>query len=215
MRFLSIASAVAIAASVLLVTPDAFAQRNRNNQAASAVVINYQRVVAESALGRDMAAKLQVVNQQIGQELQGLAPEGQSIEQESNRLQAATRNMTAEQVRANATYRPQFEALAQRLQTFQQRRNALQGDAECSQLLALRDFDRLVTPIVRSVMESRGAGVVLDAGSIQLASPDMDITNTVIQQLDANAGTRTANATRQPVTACQTQQAPQQQPPAQ
>jgi len=213
MRFLSIASAVAIAASVLLLTPDASAQRNRNNQAASAVVINYQRVVAESALGRDMAAKLQVVNQQIGAELQALAPEGQSIEQESQRLQTATRNMTAEQVRNNATYRPQFEALAQRLQTFQQRRNTLQGDAECSQLLALRDFDRLVTPVVRSVMESRGAGVVLDAGSIQLASPDMDITTTVIQQLDANAATRTATATRQSVTACQ-QQAPA-QPPAQ
>ena len=52
-------------------------------------------------------------------------------------------------------------------------------------------------------MQSRGAGVVVDAGSTQVFDPQMDITNTVIQQLDQ--GTRTATVARHSVTECQQQ----------
>jgi hypothetical protein len=52
-------------------------------------------------------------------------------------------------------------------------------------------------------MEARGAGVVLDASNIQFVQPQFDITTAVIQQLDQSA--RTSNASRQPVSACQSQ----------
>lgn len=211
MRWMNFVSAAAIAVAALSVTPDALAQRNRNNQSATVVAINYQRVLAESALGRDMAAKLQQMRAQFGQEAQALAPEQQSIEQERQRLQQATRNMTADQIRNSSTYGPQFQALAQRLQQFQQRGQTLQGDLECTQLIALRDFDRQVSPIIRSVMESRGAGAVLDTNTIQLVLPQFDVTTTVIQQLDQNPATRTATVSRHAVSEC----AAQQQQPAQ
>jgi Skp family chaperone for outer membrane proteins len=202
MRLLSIVSAAAVALAAIAATPDAFAQRGRNNQATTAVVINYQRVLAESALGRDMATKLGQLRQQIGAEAQTLGPEQQSIEQEAQRLQNTLRNQSAEQIRNN----PQAQALAQRQQQFQTRAATLQGDLECSQLIALRDFDRQVSPIVRSVMEARGAGVVLDANNVQMVLPQFDITTTVIQQLDQNEATRTANVTRRSVAECQQQQ---------
>jgi Skp family chaperone for outer membrane proteins len=204
MRLLSTVCAVVVAAAAFALPPDALAQRR--GQATTVVVINYQRVLSESALGRDMAAKLQTVRQQVAQEAQSLAPEGQSIEQERQRLTAGTRNMTAEQIRNSSTWAPQFDALAQRLQQFQRRSQTLQGDFECSQLIALRDFDRLVSPIVRNVMEQRGAGAVLEASNIQLVLPEYDITNTVIQQLDQNAATRTSSAARHAVTECAAQQ---------
>lgn len=203
MRIMSCLAAAALVAVALSAAPEASAQRNRNN-ASTVVAINYERVLAESALGRDLAAKLQQVRQQVGTEAQALQPEGQSIEQERQRLQQATRNLTPEQVRNSSTWNPQFEALANRLEQFQRRGAALQGDYECTQLIALREFDRQVSPVVRSVMESRGAGVVLDARNVQLVLPDHDITATVIQQLDQNQGTRTANVTRRPVAECQT-----------
>jgi Skp family chaperone for outer membrane proteins len=206
MRLLSIVSAAAVALAAVAATPDAFAQRNRNNQATTVVVINYQRVLAESALGRDMATKLGQLRQQIGAEAQTLAPEQQSIEREAQRLQNTLRNQSAEQIRNN----PQAQALAQRQQQFQTRAATLQGDFECSQLLALRDFDRLVSPVVRSVMEARGAGVVLDANNIQLVLPQFDITTTVIQQLDQGQSTRVAAVARHSVAECQGQA--QQQP---
>lgn len=210
MRLLSIVSAAAVAVAALAATPDAFAQRGRNNQSTTAVAINYQRVLAESALGRDIQAKLGQVRQQIGTEAQALQPEGQAIEQEGQRLQTALRNRTAEQIRND----PAAQAFAQRQQQFQARAAGLQGDMECTQLLTLREFDRMVSPVVRSVMEARGAGIVLDAASAQLVLPEYDITTAVIQQLDQNQATRTANVTRHPVAQC-TQQAPAQTPPAQ
>lgn len=205
MRLLSIVSAAAVAVAAVAATPDAFAQRGRN-QATTAVVINYQRVLAESALGRDMATKLGQLRQQFGAEAQSLTPEQQSLEQERQRLAQASRNMSAEQIRNSSTLAPQFERFQQRLQQFQVRSQTLQGDLECSQLIALRDFDRQVSPVVRSVMESRGAGVVLDANNVQLVLPQYDITNTVIQQLDQSEATRTAAVARHSITECQPQQ---------
>jgi Skp family chaperone for outer membrane proteins len=205
MRFISAVGAVAIVAAAIAFTPDASAQRGGRNQATTVVVVNYQRVLAESALGRDVAAKLQTVRQQVTSEAQTLQPEAQSIEQERQRLATATRNMTPDQVRANSNLNSQVEAFNTRMQQFQQRGAGLQGDVECTQVFALREFNDQVSPVVRSIMESRGAGVVLDSNNIQFVSPEYDITATVIQQLDQTA--RTSNVTRHAVTECQ---APQQ-----
>jgi Skp family chaperone for outer membrane proteins len=204
MRLISSVFAAAIAAAALFVTPDALAQRNRG-QSTTAVAINYQRVAAESAAGRDMQTKLQQIRAQIGSELQALGPESNSLEADRQRFLQQTRNLNAEQVRNHATYGPQYEALNQRLQQLQVRTNSLQGDLECSQLFALREFQRVVQPVVRSVMEQRGAGIVLDAASAQYIAPEFDITSTVIQQLDQNQATRTLNVTRHAVAECQSQ----------
>lgn len=211
MRLLNIVSVVAIAAATIVAVPDASAQRNRG-QAAGAVVVNYQRIVEETALGRDMTAKLQQVGQQIGAEAQTLQPEGQSIEQERQRLTTATRNLNPEQIRNHATFGPQYQALAQRLQQYQGRTQTLQGDLECTRLISLRDFERTVSPIIRSTAQSRGAGIVLNSSEVNYVAPEFDITNTVIQQLDQNQATRTANVSRRPVAECQAQPAT---PPAQ
>jgi Skp family chaperone for outer membrane proteins len=210
MRFMNAMCAVAAIAAAITLTPDASAQR-RNNQATTVVVVNYQRVLTESALGRDMAAKLQQVRTEIATEGQALAPEGQSIEQERQRLATATRNMTPDQVRASTTYAPQFQALQGRLDQYERRGRTLQGDFECTQAIALRDFNQTVSPMVRSAMESRGAGVVLDASNIQFVQPEFDVTTTIIQQLDQN--NRTMNVTRRQLAECQPQQAAP--PPAQ
>ena len=201
MRLLSIVSAAAIAAAALAVASEASAQRNRG-QAASGVVINYQRVLTESAVGRDLTAKLQQVRGQIGTEMQSLAPERQSIEQERQRLANATRNQSAEQINNN----PQVQALAQRQQQLQTRAQTLQGDLECTQLIALRDVREQVLPTIRSVMQSRGAGFAVESTNVIEALPEYDITSTVIQQLDANQSTRTANVSRRSVSECQAQQ---------
>jgi hypothetical protein len=79
---------------------------------------------------------------------------------------------------------------------------------QCSQLIALRDFDRQVSPVVRSVMESRGAGIVIDASNVSQSLPEFDITSAVIQQLDQGQNTRTANVARHAASECASQQQP-------
>jgi Skp family chaperone for outer membrane proteins len=200
MRLTKLALATAVAAVALGSAPGALAQRNT---AASVLVVNFQRVVSESALGRDMSTKLQGVGAQIQQQDQAMQSEGQAIEAEDQRLTTASRGMTEAQVQANATLRAQMQALANRVQQFQARRQALRGDFQCTQIIALRDFQTRSTPVIRTVMQSRGAGVVVDAGSAQVFDPQMDITNAVIQQLDQ--GTRTATVARHSVSECQQQ----------
>ncbi|HYD87511.1 MAG TPA: OmpH family outer membrane protein [Vitreimonas sp.] len=202
MRLFSIVSAAAIAVAAVAATPDASAQRNRNNQSTTAVVINYQRVLTESAIGRDLQSKLQTVRTQINTEAQSLAPERQSIDQEAQRLQNTLRNQSAEQIRNN----PQAQALAQRQQQFQTRAATLQAELECTQLIALRDVDQQIDPVVRSVMQSRGAGIAIDARNVSQSAPEFDITAAVIQQLDGNQATRTASVSRRQVSDCAGQQ---------
>ena len=56
-------------------------------------------------------------------------------------------------------------------------------------------FNRQITPIVREVMEARGAGIVLDAGAAQLVLPAYNATDEVIERL--NQRLRTISVTRQ------------------
>jgi len=203
MRLMSTVCAIAVAATAIAATPDAFAQRR--GQGASVVAVNYQRVLTESALGRDLQTKLNQVRTQIGAEAQALAPEAQSIEAEARRLQQSLRNQSQQQVAQNA----EVQALAVRQQQLQARSQSLEGDFQCTQFIALRDVRTQIMPIVRAIMEQRRAGIVVDSSQALEVNADVDITTTVIQQLDQNAATRTANVSRRPVAECQ------QQPPAQ
>ena len=122
MRVVSLLSAAAFAVAALAVSSDALAQRNRGGgQSTTALVINYQRVAAESVLGRDLQAKIAALRQQFSTEAQTLQPEQQSLEQERARLQTATRAMSQEQIRNSTTYGPQFQQFSQRLQAFEAR----------------------------------------------------------------------------------------------
>lgn len=208
MRALNIAAA-AMAVVALVATP-VLAQPRGGGQSTTVIVVNSARVLTETALGRDMAGKLATIRQQIGAEIQALAPEQQAIEAEQASLGQATRGMTPEQIRGNSSIAGRIQALQTRMQAFQTRQQGLQGDFECSRALAIRDFERQVTPIVRSLMEQRGAGVVLDAAQIQVVADGFDITAQVIQQVDAAA--RTANVARHAVSECAAQQTPTQAP---
>jgi Skp family chaperone for outer membrane proteins len=202
MRVLSSICAVAIiAAAALLAVPEADAQRGRNNNQ-GVVAIDYQRVLTESVIGRDLQAKLNDVRTQIGGEVQALAPEAQSIEAEARRLQQSLRNQSQQQLAQNA----EVQALAQRQQQLQQRQQSLQGDYECTQLIALRDLRLQIMPVVRTIMEDRNAGIAVDSSQALEVNPGVDITTTVIQQLDQNAGTRSASVSRRPVAECVGQQ---------
>ncbi len=206
MRALSMVTAAALALTAVSATSVAYAQRRGNNQSTTVVAVNLQRVLAESAIGRDYSTRLGQVRQQITSEAQALAPEQQSVQQEAQRLAQATRNMSAEQIRNNSSLSSQVQAFNQRRQQLSAREQGLQGDFECTQILTLRALMTQINPVVQSAAQQRGAGVIVDANSAIFVSPEFDITTTVIQQLDQNQGTRTATVARHPVAECQPQQ---------
>ncbi|MFT3726713.1 MAG: OmpH family outer membrane protein [Terricaulis sp.] len=197
MRVFNYAAAVAVAA--LLAAPVAVAQQ----RGGSVIVVNYQRVLAESALGRDMQSKLTTVGGQLQQEDTALNPEAQAIQAEEQRLQTAARGKTPAQIQADPTLGPQFTALQNRVNTFQQRKQALQGDAQCTRIMAIRDFENAARPALRSTMTARGAAVVIDSSNALISDPAADATTAVIQALDQNQSTRAMNVTLHRVAECQ------------
>ena len=199
MRLVGIFAAAAFAAGALAVATDASAQRNRNN-AASVVVYNYERMLAESNAGRGMASALQTIGQQINQELQALGPEVQSLQQEEQRIQQLTRNMNAEQRRSNS----QVQAFTQRAHQLQSRRAQLQGDMECTRAVALRSFNEQLLPILRQTAEARGAGIVMDTSTAHYVASQFDVTNDVLQRV--NTSIPSVTVTRRPYTECVGQQ---------
>lgn len=208
MRLFSIVSAAAVAVAALAVTPDAFAQRNRGQ--ASVVVIDTQRLLRESAMGRDMQAKLQGVGNQISGELP--AGEGQAIEQERQRLAGVLRNQSEAQRAANR----EAQAFQRRYEQFVGRQRVAQADLQCSAAFAEQEFNRLLEPVLRSVMQERRASIVMDSRGVLEFAPEVDITPAVVQALDGNQATRTLTVSRRRVADCQAQQQQQPaQPPAQ
>jgi Skp family chaperone for outer membrane proteins len=188
MRFLKpLAVAVALGAAVCI-APVASAQPS---QSTTVIVINVDRLVATSDIGRDLSTKLN----QIATEIQGeLQPEASALEAEQQAIGTLAQGQTQEQLRANASINARVQALNTRAQAFRERQVTASRDMEYTRQLTLNDFNQQITPIVREVMEARGAGVILDAGSIQFVAPAFDATDDVVQRL--NQRLRTINVTR-------------------
>jgi len=201
MRVLNLAAAVAAAA--LLATPIAFAQQRGGG---TVVVVNYQRVLGESAMGRDLQTKMNTVLSQLQQEDTALNPESQAIQAEEQRLETASRGKTPQQIQADPVLGPQWQALQTRVNTFQQHKQALQGDAQCTRLMALRDFENAAQPALRTAMQAHGAAVVIDANNTMYFDPGSDVTTAFIQALDQNQSTRSVNVVLHRVADCQGQQ---------
>ena len=198
MRFLTPIIAVAAMFSLLTIAPPAFAQRN---QGASVVVLNYENMITSSDIGRDMTTKLTQLNQQMQAELQ---PEAQTIQQEQQSLQQATTGMTPQQIRGNSSLNARVEALQQRIAQFRTRETTAARDYEYTRQMTLADFNRQITPMVQGAMESRGAGIVVDAAVTRLVLPGANITDDVVQRL--NQQLRSINVTRQTAPAAPTGQ---------
>lgn len=192
--------AVAVAAAFTSVAPEAHAQRNRGGQAASVIVIDYQRIIESSNVGRDMTTKLNQIAQQMAAEI---APEGQAIQTEQQSIAQAVQGMTPEQVRRNSSLNSRVEAFEQRVGQFRVRQQALARDMEYTRQVTINNFNTQITPTVRQVMEARGAGVVMDASAVNLMQPTANATDDVVQRL--NQSIQTIEVTRQSAPAPQQQ----------
>ncbi|GAM99392.1 outer membrane protein H precursor [alpha proteobacterium U9-1i] len=204
MRFLKhFIAAIAMAAAFTSLAPEAHAQRNRGGgQAASVIVIDYQRIIESSNVGRDMTTKLNQIRQQIAAEI---GPEAQAIQTEQQSIAQAVQGQSQEQVRRNTALNSRLEQFEARLNAFRTRQQGLSRDMDYTQQMTINSFNTQITPIVRQVMEARGAGIVLDASAVNLMQPAVNATDDVVQRL--NQSIQTIEVTRQSAPAPQ-------QPPA-
>ena len=197
MRVLGMMTAAALALAAVSNASDAFAQRRGNNM--SVVAVNSARVITESAIGRDYTTKMGQIRQET---FAPLAPEAQAIQQEAQRLEQVTRSMSEAQIRNNS----QVQAFQTRRQQFATREQGVRADLACTQLITQQALMTQIRPVLQAVAQQRSAGVIVDASSAVYVAPEVDITSTVIQQLDQNQATRAATVARHAAAECQNQQ---------
>jgi outer membrane protein len=205
MRPLTSIFAAAAFALALALSPQASAQPASSG---TVIVLDAERILAQTIAGRDMQQRLQAIAEQMQGELN---PEQTALQQEQQRLTTATHGQTAEQVRANTQLAQQIEAFQRRSQAFSQRQVGLARDLEYTRAQAFQEFQRQTAPIIQEVMQARGASAALEASIVSRYTPAIDGTADVISRIDQRV--RSVSVSRLSAPQPQQQQQPAQQPP--
>lgn len=166
-----------------LAAPSAFAQTpsagpsNPGPVIPGVCVYNHQRVLAQSTAGQSVSAGMQ----RLQQEVQGeLAPYTQAIQTEAQALQQAGASLPADQRQSRG------EALQQRYQEAQQLAQTRENELRYTDLTQRQAIAQAADPILSAVYVERGCGIMFARESTVLFSnPAMDVTDLVIQRLNA------------------------------
>ncbi|OFW06079.1 MAG: hypothetical protein A3I61_14435 [Acidobacteria bacterium RIFCSPLOWO2_02_FULL_68_18] len=149
--------------------------------------INIQRIAAESAEGKALAAKVQALNQKKVTELN----------EKNKQLQAAQQKLEAGGSVLNPTALGQLQKEVERLQVDIQRfTEDAQQEVQALQQELQEEFQRRLTPVVQQVAMERGLHLLFSAADSGLVWADLslDITTDVIREFDVVAKSAAAPA---------------------
>lgn len=170
-------------ALTLAVPAAAPAQRAPNAQI---VVVDTDRIYRDCNACRTAQTQLQSLGTQLQQRAQAL---GQPIEAELQSLQqaaAAARNQTGA---ARTTAEAQIQQRAQRLEqqrgAAQQELGQMEQNLRSTQANVIQQINARLNPIITSVMTQRGANLALDVGATLAHNNALNVTDQVLQQLNA------------------------------
>ncbi|WP_269513310.1 OmpH family outer membrane protein [Brevundimonas subvibrioides] len=133
-----------------------------------------QRLLAQSTVGQSVQARME----QLATEVQGeLAPYGTAIQTEITALQQGGQAADPDGSRRTA--------LQQRIQEAQALEQTRQDELRYTLGEQRRLISAQVEPILVAVYQERGCGLLLDRESVFIANPAMDVTDTVMERLNA------------------------------
>lgn len=148
-------------------------------------------LLARSTAGQAVRTRIQ----QLEQEIQGeLAPYQQQIQTEDQAITSAGASLD------QATRTQRIQALQQRAQEYQQLAQTRSTELRYTLSQQLQAIETAAGPIATAVYQERGCGVLLNADQgINYINPAMDITDAVMERLNAQLPTLSFN--RMPVPA--------------
>lgn len=172
--------------SVVVAAPVATAQGT------ATVVIDQGRIMRDSRGGKDIIQKMKNIEASMKAELEPIA---RSLESEGKSIEARTKNMTREQMAADAALRSQVEAYAKKAQDFNVRRQRTAQELQLTERKAWGELFQAMEPVLQEVVREKSAGVILDRSEVVYANPALDATSLVISKLDSRKPT--VNVSRQ------------------
>jgi Skp family chaperone for outer membrane proteins len=172
----------AIAAAALAVPASA----QRAPQAAI-IVIDTGRVFTECTACRAASAQLQTMVQQgnaRAQQLgQGIQTEGQSIQTAAQA--ASTQPVGPARTATENSLRQRAQALDARQAQANQEVQRLEQNLQSTRANVARQLNERLTPIYTTVMNAHGANLLLDTDATLAHAPALDVTNEVLNALNA------------------------------
>lgn len=150
-------------------------------------VFHNERLIGTSAAG----VALQSGMERLVTEVQGeLSPYAQAIQTEGAALE-----------QGGAAADPQgtrLQALRQRVQEAQQLEQTREAELRYTRALQLQAIAQATDPVIVAVYQERGCGILVDRASVYVMNPAMDITEVVIQRVNAALPTLSFNRTPVP-----------------
>lgn len=149
-------------------------------------VYHNERLLAQSSAGQALNQGMQRLVQEVQGELQ---PYATSIQTEAQRIQQLPQDQQAQPM----------QALQQRVQEAQQLEQTRDVELRYTRAQQINAIATAVDPIIVAVYQERGCGILLDRESVYVMNPAMDITETVIERLNAQLPSLTVTRQSPPV----------------
>ncbi|MBX7247692.1 MAG: OmpH family outer membrane protein [Caulobacteraceae bacterium] len=157
---------------------------------AGVCAVYQQGVVANSAVGKQVANRLKQLGDAVNAELRT----------EANAIEAEGRALDAQRTTPTIT-QEQFEqrqlALQQRLQAFDRKRQQRNRELTATEQKQINRVLTEMQPILAQVYAEKGCGLLLDRTSVLYLNPQMDVTDLVVTKLNAKIQT-VGNFEREP-----------------
>ena len=188
MKLLALGAAAFVALAATSVSAQTPGPQNPGPVIPGVCVYFNQRLLAQSTVGQSVQTRME----QLATEVQGeLAPYGTSIQTEINALQQGGQTADPDGTRR--------AAVQQRIQEAQALEQTRQEELRYTLGEQRRLISNAVEPILVAVYQEKGCGLLLDRESVFIMNPAMDVTDTVIERL--NAALPTLSFNRMPVPA--------------
>ena len=139
-------------------------------------VYHHDRLMAQSTAGQSLLAGLQRLQQEVTTEL---APYEQFIQTESQALQQGQATIPQDQ------FQQRGRDLEARYREFETLRQTRTGELRYTLAYQQQQIGQAADPILAALYAERGCGILLSADAVLRANPQMDITETAIQRLNA------------------------------
>lgn len=145
--------------------------------AATIIVVDIERVVSQSAAGKQAMSEIQgkvTALQTRANTLQG------QLKTEADAIQAAQANKSL----AGPALEARVKAFQQKQQSAQQEIGRLENEIQRSRQHVLQQISEAVGPIVAQLMKERGANIAVPKAATLQHAPALDVTAEVITRLD-------------------------------
>lgn len=175
-KFIALAGAAIIAATgVAGVAALNSAQAQQDANAPIILVLDQSQVIAQSKAGQSMAPQLKKLqeeaNKELNAELEKLNKEAEDLKKQKDLMAEDVWVEKAKQLNAKQNNLPAIrEVKVRELQLAEQK--------------ALSKIDEAMKPILREIVDQRGATLMLDRSAVMYAAPETNITAEVISELD-------------------------------